>query len=62
MRVLSYKVLNSCFMIVAFACCTMGLNKDVTDWQKVPIAFERSNRHDEEEIAEFAGVSHIAVK
>lgn len=49
-------------MIVAFLFRKMGRNKDLTDWKKGLIAFGGSKRHDEEEISEFAGVSHSTVK
>lgn len=45
-------------MIVAFPCCEIRRHKYITDWQKGLIGFDRSKRQDEEEIAEFAGISH----
>lgn len=49
-------------MFFAVACCKMGRNKDVTDWQKDLIVFQRSKKHGEEEIVKFTGVSSSTVK
>lgn len=49
-------------MFVAFACCKIGRNKDVTDCQKGVIAFGCLNWHNIEEGTQFAGISHSTVK
>lgn len=50
---------DCCF---CFECRKIDRNKGVTDLQKRTISFQCSKMHDEEEISEFADVSHSQMK